>query len=116
MHGYTVEELQSMSVLELDVPESAKLVASRMRQVQEGGKLIFEVAHYRKDGTIFPLEVSTAIVEIGGEKRVLSFDRDITERNWPRVICGVAKNVSANWSRALLTASMNWIPMVASCR
>jgi len=34
----------------------------------------------RKDGTIFPVEVTTKVICVDGEKRVLAYVRDITER------------------------------------
>jgi len=39
-----------------------------------------ETSHRHKDGHIFPIEVSTSIIVIGGREMVLGIDRDITER------------------------------------
>ena len=39
-----------------------------------------EMIHRRKDGTVFPVEVSAGLLETGGHKFILAMDRDITER------------------------------------
>jgi signal transduction histidine kinase len=45
-----------------------------------GGHAIFEGNHIRKDGSIFPVEVSAHLFELHGSRVVLSICRDITER------------------------------------
>jgi two-component system sensor histidine kinase AtoS len=39
-----------------------------------------EIAHRRKDGTVFPVEVSAGLFEFGSHRYILAIDRDITER------------------------------------
>jgi len=80
MHGYTINELLAMRMQDLDLPNSAAELPDRMRRLRNGETLTFEVAHRRKDGTTFPMEVLASAVEIGGEWFVLAFDRDITDR------------------------------------
>lgn len=80
LHGYAIEELLAMRMQDLDVPDSAVEFPDRMRRLRNGEPLIFEVAHRRKDGSTFPLEVIASAVEIAGEWFVLAFDRDITDR------------------------------------
>ncbi len=80
MHGYTLEELASMHVGDLDTPDSARHVPARIRRVLAGESLTFEVTHRRKDGTLFPIEVTASAVQLNGETYVLAFDRDITKR------------------------------------
>jgi HD-GYP domain-containing protein (c-di-GMP phosphodiesterase class II) len=48
--------------------------------LREAGNLNYEVAHRHKDGSVFPVEVSTAIFTIGGVELVLGIDRDISAR------------------------------------
>jgi PAS domain S-box-containing protein len=38
-----------------------------------------EVEHERKDGTVFPIQSSTCIIEINSQERILGIDRDITK-------------------------------------
>lgn len=80
MHGYTKEELCSMKIQDIDVPEDAHKVAHRIALISSGGLLRFEVKHYRKDGSVFPVEVTANLLEIDGRKYVLAIDRDITLR------------------------------------
>ena len=80
MHGYTVEELLTMRIEELDTPESARKSRERLFQILAGERLTFESDHYHKDGSILPFEVSASLVVIGDEKFVIGFDREISER------------------------------------
>ena len=79
MHGFTPQEMQTMNLHDLDPPDSAKLIHERMRRLLSGESLTFEVENYRKDGSIFPLEVSASLIHVDGEPVVQSFVRDITE-------------------------------------
>ena len=80
MHGYSVEEMQKMSMSELDTPETSILFPERIRRILAGENLTFEVEHYHKNGHLFPLEVSASIITVGDEKFILAFHRDITKR------------------------------------
>ncbi len=80
MHGYTIEEMLSMGIRDLDVPETAKHVPARIQRLLAGEMLSFEVEHYCKNGQTVPIEVSANLVSIGGENFILGFHRDISER------------------------------------
>ncbi len=80
MHGYTVEEFCAMRIQDIDVPEDAAKAPDRIRQILQGQALHFEVSHYRKDGSVFPVEVTATLLEFGGKRYVLAIDRDITLR------------------------------------
>ena len=81
LHGYEhMEELLAVNLHDLDIPESAELVSDRFRQIEQYGEACFEVFHFRKDGSIFPLEVTAKTVEWNGHPAVLSIAIDITER------------------------------------
>ena len=79
MHGYTVAELQGMSLQALDTPESARLAPERIARLLAGESMHFEVTHLHKDGHAFPMEVSASLV-VAGERLIQGFHRDITER------------------------------------
>jgi len=51
-----------------------------MEQMAQGKKLTFEGEHRRKDGTVFPVEVTAQLIRIAGKQYVLATDRDISER------------------------------------
>jgi PAS domain S-box-containing protein len=80
MHGYSVEELLKMSIQDLDAPAEAKEVSRRIQQILAGKWITAEIDHIRRDGTIFPVEISAGLLELEGRKYVLAFDREITER------------------------------------
>jgi PAS domain S-box-containing protein len=80
MHGYTFEEMLKMNLKDLDTPETAALAPARTQRLLAGEPLTFEVEHYCKNGRTIPLEVSANMVIINGEKYILGFHRDITER------------------------------------
>ena len=46
----------------------------------KGERITEEIAHRKKDGTAFPVEINAALLEVGDHRYILAFDRDITER------------------------------------
>ena len=78
-YGYNREELLSLSIYDLRGPRSYPLTYSQMDEAGSSG-ILFETEHRRKDGTIFPVEVSSRGISIGSERVLLSVIRDITER------------------------------------
>ena len=80
MHGYRVEEMLNMSLVDLDAPETLQRVPERMQDILSGKSLSFEAEHYHKDGYVFPLEVSLSLIVAGGETLIQAFHRDITKR------------------------------------
>jgi diguanylate cyclase (GGDEF)-like protein/PAS domain S-box-containing protein len=78
--GYEKQELVGMSVTTLDPPEFAARVPERLAQIREQGQATFETAHYRKDGSVMPVELSARFFELNGETVFFSIVRDITER------------------------------------
>jgi two-component system, cell cycle sensor histidine kinase and response regulator CckA len=80
MNGYTVDELLTLRISDLDTPEWAEKVPERIGRVLRGETLKGVVTHRRKDGTTFPLEISAKLVVLGDHKYVMAIDRDITDR------------------------------------
>jgi len=80
MHGYTVEELVGMKIQDLDTPESAAQSPERIRRILSGEWIGAEISHRKKDGSVFPVEVSAGLLEFEDQKYILAFDKDITER------------------------------------
>ncbi len=80
LHGYTEPEFMALTLRDLDVPDSAAQAAARMARVQAEGEASFEVAHYRKDGTTFPMELFVKRVEWRGVPAMISIGTDIRER------------------------------------
>jgi len=78
--GYTLDEMMGIDLHVLDTPKYEKLIESRMKDLMEKGRCIFESEHRRKDGSVMPVEINARVIESGGRKLVLSVIRDITER------------------------------------
>lgn len=79
-HGYTRDELLTMSIGDLDVQEDAQLVKQRIASLFETGSITFKVTHRRRDGSEFPVEVSARTATVGGKPCIVAFNRDISER------------------------------------
>ncbi len=78
-YGYSYSELIGMTIKDLRAPDTNNLTASQMtKAVKEG--LLFETIHRRKDGTTFPVEVSSQGAKINDTNMLVSVVRDITER------------------------------------
>jgi len=80
MHGYTIEELLKLKIQDIDTPETAAKSPERIKRLIRGEWIKAEVEHSKKDGTIFPLEISCGMFEVNGHKYVLAIDRDISQR------------------------------------
>jgi two-component system sensor histidine kinase AtoS len=80
MHGYSVEELVGMQIEDLDTPESATGNPERIRRILSGEWIDAEISHRKKDGSVFPVEISAGMLEFEDQKYILAFDEDITER------------------------------------
>lgn len=78
--GYEKDELIGMNVAQLDPPEFAPKVPERIATIARDGHAVFETAHYRKDGSIMPVELSARMVEVAGKNVFFSIVRDISER------------------------------------
>jgi PAS domain S-box-containing protein len=78
-YGYTLDELLSRNISNLRAPETLEKVSQQMQLADSDG-LLFETKHRRKDGSTFPVEVSSQGTTIEGERVLLSIIRDITER------------------------------------
>ncbi len=80
MYGFTREELTGLTVSDLVPEDVRRILPDVIREHVEKGGIFLEAAGIRKDGSIFPTEVSTRVVTIGGENLVATFVRDMTER------------------------------------
>lgn len=80
LHGYSRDEWMSLSLTQIDLPISKELFGSRVEQIKEKGEAFFEVEHYRKDGSILPMEIYAKFVDWAGKPVMLSIGTDIVER------------------------------------
>ncbi|MCK9419630.1 MAG: PAS domain S-box protein [Nitrospirae bacterium] len=80
MHGYSHDELLALNIRDLDAPEDAARVPERLLRMFNGEWIKTEINHIKKDGTVFPVEISAGLLEFGNHRYILALDRDITER------------------------------------
>lgn len=81
MNGYTRDELvgQPTDILHVEPTPGSKMRSDYV-MLQGERSVSLETMHRHKDGTVFPIEVSLALVTIGSRELVLGIDRDISER------------------------------------
>ena len=78
-YGYNREELLKLTIQDLRAPDTQVLTRAQMAQAAAHG-ILFETIHQRKDGSAFPVEVSSQGATIGDTLTLISVVRDISER------------------------------------
>ena len=78
--GYTREEILSLTLRDIDPTMDHDECVRAITQLKESGTLVKEGVHLRKNGSTFPVEVSTKLIGLEGGKFVVAMVRDITER------------------------------------
>lgn len=77
MSGYSREELLRLSIFDLDASENAEETKAHVDRITRTGHDRFETTHRRKDGTVWPAEITVSALADFGELFV--FVRDLTE-------------------------------------
>jgi two-component system cell cycle sensor histidine kinase/response regulator CckA len=78
--GYSQAEFLKISVFEIDPNLNRETWTSLWQQLCDAGSVTLESQHCRKDGTVFPIEVSATLIEFEGHRYSLALTKDITER------------------------------------
>ncbi len=78
--GYTEEELWQRSVYDVTPGTIKKDWPVIWEAVRIAGTYTFEARHRRKDGSVFPVEISARFMVFGERPFICAFVRDITER------------------------------------
>lgn len=78
--GYRRDELLQMYIFDVDPFLSKRMWARFWDERRQLNLLTFEATHRRKDGSEFPVEVSSIFIEFNGKEFVNGFARDITAR------------------------------------
>lgn len=78
--GYTKEELQNMTLHDIDPDYTPPVWAKHWRELREKKVLVFETVHKTKDERLIPIEIVANFVEFEGREYNCAFARDITER------------------------------------
>ena len=79
--GYTKEEILKIKIKNLVAPEYRQLIDERVDRLQkEGQDLTYGSIHIRKDGSVYPVEIHSRIIETLGKRYVLAVIRDVSHR------------------------------------
>jgi PAS domain S-box-containing protein len=78
--GYAVEEIQTLSIADIDTRFTATEPSSFRQQISSGVSSTIESEHRRKDGTMFPVEATVCFFELDRRSLELVLVRDITQR------------------------------------
>lgn len=79
--GYSHDELLNLNITEVDVlfQDKEKLVGV-FKNMVPNEKYTFESVHRKKNGDTFPVEINNSLIYLEGNRRVIGFVRDISER------------------------------------
>lgn len=79
-YGYSADEIRQKTIHDLRAPRAQGSIAHDFEAAAHPQGVLFESEHRRKNGSLFPVEVSAFAVDIDGAVYRLSFIRDISER------------------------------------
>jgi PAS domain S-box-containing protein len=79
--GYSGEEMRTLRVPDVDPIYQEKEFAAIFARAQKEVLPQIETLHKRKDGHVFPVEVTMSGLLIGGKPHLFAVARDVTERN-----------------------------------
>lgn len=78
--GYSRQELTGLHIWDFDPDFPPEAQPSAWHEQKTKGMIIMETRHQRKDGTIFPVEITGNYIASDGEEHSFVFVQDITER------------------------------------
>jgi PAS domain S-box-containing protein len=80
-YGYDhKEEMMQLNLHDLRSAVTKALLNGELKEIEKQNGMIYETQHQKKDGTVFPVEESSRIIEIEGRQHIQSIIRDITRR------------------------------------
>ena len=82
--GYSKDKLLKMHIFDVDANYQAENWPQLFAKLRQEGSLKFESTHYRKDGSMFPVEVAANYIQLDGEEYSCAFSRDISREQRPR--------------------------------
>lgn len=103
-YGYLREELLNMSIYDICAEEAYQMIDLQMEQ-EDKRSILFETLHLKKEGSIFPVEVSSQGITINNERIILSIVRDITLRRQQEAKLLLANEVFENNLSGILVTS-----------
>ena len=101
-------EVLSLSIPDINPSFSAELWRSTWGKLKAQGSITLETWHRAKDGTVFPVEVTSNYLDFGGKEYAFAFARDITERKRADQALRRSEAYLAEGQRLTHTGSFAW--------
>lgn len=98
--GYTREALTRLSIPDINTRFSMEDWGEFVETVRESGTYTFESEHTTRHGQKYPTEVTSSLVEYGGQELIISVIREITERKKHEIELKEAKEQAEEATRA----------------
>jgi len=107
--GYSRDELLSMGVSDIDPNVPMEQFPEIVEQIRKEGVLHLSSLHRRKDGTTFPVEITTTFIEHKGREIIVAYARDVTEQRKADEELRDAKEAAeaANQAKSAFLANMS---------
>jgi PAS domain S-box-containing protein len=83
--GYTREELLNLTALDIDPDFTMESWRKHWQELQQKGSVLIQTRHRRKDGTLFPVEVTTNFHSYEGAEYNFAYAMDISARQQAEV-------------------------------
>ena len=80
MYGYGKTELEGATLGLVEQDEGPAASSARLRSVLDGGSVLYEARHRKKDGSPMDVEISTRALKVEDRLIVQAFIRDVTEK------------------------------------
>lgn len=78
--GYSKAEILNLSIKDVSPSYTPERWADVLNILRERGNFFAELTHRRKDGTLFPVEITSSHIKYNGKEFIHSFAKDITSR------------------------------------
>ncbi len=79
--GYSLNEILQLKVWDIDgIYNDRSNVTSFLKQLVVEKSVIFSTEHRKRDGTIFPVELSMGLIDLDEKQYVIGIARDVSER------------------------------------
>ncbi|MBN2332990.1 MAG: PAS domain S-box protein [Deltaproteobacteria bacterium] len=78
--GYSRDELMQLNLWDIDVGFTQELWGPHWQNVRKSGGARLERLHRRKDGTVFPVEISSTNIDFEDQVHHVAYVRDISDR------------------------------------
>ncbi|CAG1022264.1 two-component system, LuxR family, sensor histidine kinase DctS [Methylococcales bacterium] len=99
--GYQRRQLIGLLLWDFDAEFCAASWPGAWAKLKQHGMRSFESRHRRKDGSTFPVELTTNYLAVGGEEYCFSFSLDITERKQADLALQESQNLLKTLIRAI---------------